>query len=156
VNRTRVTSLIALAIAGAVVGYLGELAFVAAGGAAIVPPISLPVTLVGVGAVVVALAWPIRRAVKGTVKTRIDPFRAMRVAVLAKASSLVGALLTGAGAGILLFLGTRSVLPGLGSVWLAIATTAGAAILLAAGLLAEHFCTLPPGDDTEQHEEARV
>lgn len=153
-KRTHVSSLVALALGGTVVAYLGELALVAAGGAAIVPPLSLPITLVGVGVVVVALAWPIRRAVKGQITRHIDPFRAMRVAVLAKASSLVGALITGAGSGILLFISTRSVMPALGSVWLAIATIVGAAILLAAGLIAEYFCTLPP-DGTDQ-EEARA
>lgn len=153
-KRTHASSLVAFGAVGLVLGYLGELAVVASGAAVLVPPLSLPVTLVAVGAFVVALAWPIRRAVKGTGR-RVDPFRAMRVAVLAKACSLSGALVTGLGAGLTLFLLTRTVLPAGGTVWLAVATAIGAALLLAAGLIAEHFCTLPP-DEPEEEEPAHA
>lgn len=153
-KRTHASSLVAFGAVGLVLGYLGELAVVASGGAVLVPPLSLPVTLVAVGVLVVALAWPIRRAVKGTGR-RVDPFRAMRIAVLAKACSLSGALVTGLGAGITLFLLTRTVLPSAGTVWLAVATAIGAALLLAAGLVAESFCTLPP-DEPEEEEPAHA
>jgi hypothetical protein len=151
-KRTHASSVIAFALAGIVLGYLGDLAVVTAGGKAIVPPLSLPVTLTGVAVLVVALAWPIRRAVKGKVTKHIDPFRAMRTAVLAKACSLSGALVFGFGIGITFFLITRSVVPAADTVWLALATAIGAALLLAGGLVAEHFCTLPP-DDTEPEKE---
>jgi protein-S-isoprenylcysteine O-methyltransferase Ste14 len=106
---------------------------------------------------VVALAWPIRRAVKGKTTKHLDPFRAMRTAVLAKACSLSGALVLGFGIGITLFLVTRSVLPSAETVWLALATAIGAALLLAGGLIAEHFCTLPPDDtETEKEEHAHA
>jgi hypothetical protein len=151
-KRTHASAVIAFTVAGLVIGYLGDLAIVSAGQKAIVPPISLAVTLTGVALVVVALAWPIRRAVKGKATKHLDPFRAMRVAVLAKACSLSGALLFGFGLGITLFLVTRSVVPAAGTVWLALATAIGAVLLLAGGLVAEFFCTLPP-DDTEPEEE---
>ncbi|WP_353807460.1 DUF3180 domain-containing protein [Agromyces sp. SYSU T00194] len=154
-RRTGTPTVLLLAVGGAAVAFLLEVLVVNAGRAAIVPPISLAVTLVGVGAVVVALAWPIRRAVKGTGPRHVDPFRAMRVAVLAKACSLSGALLLGFGAGVLLYLVTRTVLPGGGATWLSLASLLAAGALLAAGLVAEHFCTLPPDDD-EQQEEAHV
>ncbi|QAY73086.1 DUF3180 family protein [Agromyces protaetiae] len=154
-KRTAPSSVVLWALAGAVIGYLGELLLVASGSAAIVPPLSLPITLVGVGVLVVALAWPIRRAVKSEVKRQIDPFRAMRVAVLAKASSLAGALVLGLGLGIALFLVTRAVVASPDKVWLALATAIGAALLLAGGLVAEWFCTLPP-DDPEAEKEHRV
>ena len=105
--------------------------------------------------IVVVLAWPIRRAVRGTSKQRVDPFRAMRIAALAKASSLVGALVLGFGVGLALFLLTRAVVPSLGNVWLALATAIGAGLLLAGGLIAEWFCTLPP-DDPETDEETHA
>lgn len=151
-KRTHASTVIAFALGGVVTGYLIDLAVVTAGGNAIVPPLSLPVTLVGVAALVVAFAWPIRRAVKGKATKHLDPFRAMRTAVLAKACSLSGALVLGFGIGITLFLLTRSVVPPAGTVWLALATAVGAALLLAGGLLAEAFCTLPP-DDTEPEKE---
>ena len=108
-KRTHVSTIIAFIVGGLVVGYLGDLAIVTGGGKAIVPPLSLPITLVGVAVLVVALAWPIRRAVKRKTTKHLDPFRAMRTAVLAKACSMSGALLFGFGLGITLFLITRSV-----------------------------------------------
>jgi hypothetical protein len=102
----------------------------------------------------VAFAWPIRRAVKGTGR-RVDPFRAMRVAALAKACSLSGALVAGVGAGIVLFLLTRTVVSSATSVWLAVATAGGAVLLLVGGLVAEYFCTLPP-EDPEDEEPAHA
>jgi hypothetical protein len=151
-KRTHVSTVVAFVLAGIVAGYLIDLAIVSGGGKAIVPPLSLPVTLTGVGVIVVALAWPIRRAVKGKATKHLDPFRAMRTAVLAKACSLSGALVFGFGVGITLFLLTRSVVPAADTVWLAFATAIGAALLLAGGLVAEAFCTLPP-DDTEPEKE---
>ncbi|MFE6965703.1 DUF3180 domain-containing protein [Agromyces sp. NPDC057679] len=152
-KRTHFSTLLAFVLGGLVIGYLGDLAIVNTGSKALVPPLSLPITLVGVAAIVVLLAWPIRRAVKGKATKHLDPFRAMRVAVLAKACSLSGALVLGVGLGIGLFLLTRSVVPPAGTVWLAFATAIGAALLLAGGLVAEWFCTLPPDDPENEKEE---
>lgn len=152
-KRTHPTTLVALGLVGIVVGYLIELAAAAAGAAVFVPSISLPVTLVIVAALVVALALPIHRAVTGKSRRRVDPFRAMRTAVLAKACALAGAVLTGYGGGVLLYLISRSVLPASTSIWAAVAAAGGAVILLVAGLVAEFFCTLPPDDDPEDHAE---
>lgn len=148
-NRTRPTPLIALGLLGFVLGLLVEIAAAASGRAIIVPPVTLPLTLVVVGIVVVTLAWPIRQVIRGRGR-RVDPFRAMRIAVLAKASSLCGALLLGAGLGIVGFILTRSVVPAVASLWLATATAIGAGLLLVGGLVAEKFCTLPPDDDEGQ------
>ncbi|WP_139416296.1 DUF3180 domain-containing protein [Agromyces laixinhei] len=156
-KRTHPSTIIAFVLAGLVAGYLIDLAIVSGGSKAIVPPISLSITLAGVAALVVAFAWPIRRAVKGKATKHLDPFRAMRTAVLAKACSLSGALLLGFGIGITLFLVTRSVVPPPATIWLAVATAIGAALLLAGGLVAEAFCTLPPDDtDTEKKEQAHA
>ena len=156
-KRTRASTIVAFTLGGLVVGYLLDLAIVTAGSKALVPPISLAITLVGVAAIVVALAWPIRRAVKGKATKHLDPFRAMRIAVLAKACSLSGALVLGVGLGITLFLITRSVVPSASTIWLALATAIGAGLLLAGGLVAEWCCTLPPDDtDTEKEEHAHA
>ena len=152
-KRTHASTLVAFVLAGLVVGYLADLATVSAGSKAIVPPISLAITLTGVAVFVVVLAWPIRRAVKGKATKHLDPFRAMRTAVLAKACSLSGGLIFGFGLGITLFLLTRSVVPAPDTVWLAFATAIGAGLLMAGGLLAEAFCTLPPDDPEAEKEE---
>ncbi|WP_430647785.1 DUF3180 domain-containing protein [Agromyces sp. GXS1127] len=149
-NRTHASTVVAFTVVGLALGYLGELALVAGGSTAIVPPISLAVTLVGVGVIVVLVAWPIRQAVRGDRKRRVDPFRAARIAVLAKASSVTGALVLGVGLGITAFLLSRSVLPPAATIWMGLATAIGAALLLAGGLVAEHFCTLPPDDPEEE------
>ncbi|KZX20293.1 DUF3180 domain-containing protein [Rathayibacter tanaceti] len=147
-RRTRISTLLGLGLAGAVVGFLLDLAIAAAGRPVIIPPLTVPVTLVVVGAVVLGFAIPIHRATTGAVRRPIDPFRAMRVVVLAKASSHVGALLLGASGGVLVYLLSRAI-PSLGSVWQDVATIVGALVLLVAGLVAEHLCTIPPSDDDD-------
>ncbi|MDN4616372.1 DUF3180 domain-containing protein [Leifsonia sp. F6_8S_P_1B] len=153
-KRTRVTTLLGLAVAGLVVGFLGELTASSLGAAAFLPPITLPITLVAVAVIIVAFAVPIRLAVRGRSSRRIDPFQAMRIVVLAKACSLSGALLTGAGVGILVYLLTRDVIPGNGAVLQSALALAGAVVLLTGGLVAEAFCTLPPDDDDDDEPES--
>lgn len=142
-KRTTAGIIVVLVVVAAVAGYLIELAIVANGGFAFAPPVSLPITLTAIAIVIVALAVPVRRRVTGKRKGRLDPFYAVRVAVLAKSSSLTGALLTGLGAGIIAHALSLPILNGdlLGR---GIAQTGGAALLLTAGLVAERMCTLPP------------
>lgn len=149
-KRTHPSAVIGLLIAGLVAGFLFETAVVGSGHPMLVPPIAMAVTLAAIGVIVMLLAWPIRRAVRSTVKTHIDPFRALRIAVLAKASALVGALLTGAGGGILVYLLTRTVLPGGSSIVMAASLVGGGIVLLIGGLVGEYFCTLPPPSDGDQ------
>ncbi|HEV7848426.1 MAG TPA: DUF3180 domain-containing protein [Mycetocola sp.] len=154
-NRTRATPLVGLAALGFVAGFLVEYGLEAYGRPLLVPPLTMPFTLLVVAVLVLGVAIPIRRTVTGKRVTRIDPFRAMRIVVLAKASSLVGALLTGASLGAVLYFTTRPVLPAIGSMWLAIASCVGAAVLTTAGLIAEHLCTLPKDEDDDAPGEPR-
>jgi hypothetical protein len=149
VKRTGATPLVGLAALGFVAGFLLEYGLEAYGRPLLVPPLTLPFTLVIDAVIVLGVAIPIRRTVTGKRNARIDPFRAMRIVVLAKASSLVGALLTGASLGAVLYFTTRPVLPAIGSMWLAIASCVGAAVLTTAGLIAEHLCTLPKDEDDD-------
>lgn len=146
-KRTQPSHLIGLGLAALVVGFLAELGAAAWGLPIVVPPVTLPLALVLIAVILVVLAWPIRQATRGRSSRRVDPFRAMRIALLAKASSLSGTLLLGVGLGIVAYILTRSVVPAVASLWLAIGMAVGAAVLLVAGLVAEHFCTIPPGDD---------
>jgi len=153
-KRSGPTPLIALGLLGLVVGFLAEVLAASSGLPIIVPPVSMAASLAVIGIVVVLLAWPIHQSTKGTAKRRVDPFVAMRVAVLAKASSFSGALFLGGGIGIILYLLTRSVAPTPDSLWLAVGTAIGAAVLLVGGLVAEHFCTLPPDEPEEKPQDA--
>ena len=144
---TRAPVLFLLAGFGAAAGWLLETAMVAMGRAIAIPPATLSIALVLIAIIIVGMALPVFRVVRGTARKAVDPFYATRVVLLAKASSLAGALFGGAAAGIMLFVLTRSVLPALGSVALSVAAAVCAVLLLIAGLVAEKMCTLPPQDD---------
>lgn len=145
-TRTRPLPLIIAALVGVAAAFALDTVLATRGFAVVVPPISLAIALVLIGAVLIALAWPVRRAAKG--ERRIDPFYALRVVVLAQASAVAAALLAGASAGILLYLVTRVVVP-LGSSLAAGATVVAALLLLVAALVAEHWCALPPDEPEE-------
>lgn len=137
----------AIAVAG---GFLVNQLLTATGRATFTPLITLPVLLVALGAIVVALAIPVWRASRGHTRAPINPFRAVRIAMLAKASSLLGAASVGFSGGLVVFLLTRPVVPPLGSMATQLATLVAGLLLVAAGLVAEHLCTIRKDDDDEQ------
>ena len=149
-RRTGIALPSGLGVVGAVVGWLLEVGLAAGGLAALFPPYSLAVTLVAIGLVVVLAGWPIRQTVHGKSQRRLDPFRAMRVLLLAKASTLAGALLGGLTVGIGVYLLSRPVLPPAASLVPTIVTLAASIVLVVCGLLVEHWCRIPPEDDPEQ------
>lgn len=148
-RRTRPSVLIILAVLGVAVGWLLETALAATGQPIIVPPATLSVALVGIGAIVLGVGWPIRQVVRGIRKGPIDPFRAMRILVLAKASSLSGALIGGWAVGVLLYLVSRPVLPPDTALLLVGSSAVAAVLLLSSGLVVEHWCRIPPSNDDE-------
>ncbi|WP_019181900.1 DUF3180 domain-containing protein [Microbacterium yannicii] len=149
-KRTGAGVLLVAAVLGAAAGFIADQLLTSAGRATFTPAVTLPILLVLLGAVVVALSLPIRRATRGTGTAPVNPFRALRVAMLAKASSIVGAAIGGLGVGLLIFLTSRPVAPSLGSVGTVVATAVCGALLVVAGLVAEHLCTIRKDDDDEQ------
>lgn len=149
-TRTSPLALVVAALLGGVVAFAADHLLTRSGGATFTPAVTLPILLVLLGAACLALAWPIRRAVRDPNAPRVDPFRSLRVAVLSKASSIVGAALGGAGLGLLAYLATRPVIPGIGSMGTIIATAAAGAVLMVAALVAEHWCTLPKDPDDRE------
>jgi hypothetical protein len=145
-TRTNPLHLILLAILGAGVMWLTQSALASAGQPIVIPPITLAVALVLIGLIIVVMALPVRRVSRGVPRARIDPFYATRVLMLAKASSLSGALVGGGAVGVFAYLVSRSALPPTASVASAIAAGVSAIALLAAGLVAEHMCRIPPED----------
>jgi hypothetical protein len=150
VKRTNVTSIIGMGVATVIVGYLLELLLQSLGFHLVLPPYSLSLTLGAIAFAAVALAIPIRRRVTGKRKEPLSPFYAVRVAVLGKSSTLVGALLLGLGIGITIFVVTRPNAPGWDLIGPGVAQIVGSALLLAAGIITEHLCTLPPDDDDKE------
>ncbi len=149
-KRTRAGTIVVLVVSGILAGWFIDTGLTAAGQHVIMLPITLPPVLVVIGGIVVLLALPIFRLTRGTARKYVDHLYATRIVMLAKASSLTGALITGVALGICGYLLSRAVLPGFTQFSLPIATVVGAAILLAAGLLAEWFCTIPPADEEEE------
>jgi hypothetical protein len=149
-KRIRVSTLVILGVLGTIGGAFAESLLASSGSAIIVPQLGLPVALVAIAVIVILLAAPIRRLTHGKAKTLVDPYYATRVVMLAKACALSGALLVGLSLGVTGYILTRSALPSGGSIGLTVSTLVGSAILLAAGLIAEHMCTIPPvGPDDE-------
>jgi hypothetical protein len=152
-RRTTAGPLVALVVLGAGVGFLLDQLLTTMGRATFTPSLFLPVLLVLIAAAALGVAWPVRHSVRTGI--RIDPFRALRAATLARASSLLGAILAGVGVGLLLFLLTRPIDPPVGSTVAMVALIAGALVLVIAALVAEQFCTLPKDpDDSEPREPA--
>lgn len=147
-KRTSPGLLIVSALIGVAVGFGVDTALTANGQPTFTPAVTLPVLLVALGGMVLAFAWPIRRSSRSG-GPRVNPFRAVRIAMLAKASSMVGAVVGGAGAGMLGFLLTRPVSPALGSVGALIATVVAGVALIVAALVAEHWCTIRKDDDDD-------
>ncbi|MBN9155573.1 MAG: DUF3180 domain-containing protein [Microbacterium sp.] len=149
-KRTGAGVLIVAGVLGVGAGFLLDQLLTAAGRPTFTPMVSLPILLIAVGVVDIALAIPIYRTSRGHSTAPVNPFRAVRIAMLAKASSIVGAAVGGMGLGLLVFLLTRPTTPSVGSVSAVVATAVCGAVLVAAGLVAEHLCTIRKDDDDEQ------
>jgi hypothetical protein len=152
-RRTSVGLLFVLALLAGGGGFLLDHLLTAAGRVTFTPSLLLPVLLLLIGAASLGVAWPVRRSVRSGI--RIDPFRALRAATLARASSLLGAIMAGFGAGLLVFLLSRPVVPQVGSTVAMLALIGSAIVLVIAALIAEQFCTLPKDpDDSEPRDRA--
>lgn len=110
-------------------------------------------TVLTIGLLAVAVfgvGWPVRQWVRGDKSRRIDALRAARTAALAKASSYAGALLLGFFAGYVVhFLPTVGIAARRAQLVLGLADLVVSGLLLAAGLLVERWCRVPPEDDDD-------
>jgi hypothetical protein len=152
-RRTSAGVLVLLALLGGGVGFLLDHLLTTGGRATFTPSLLLPVLLLLIAAAALGVAWPVRNSVRSGI--RIDPFRALRAATLARASSLLGAIIAGFGAGLLAFLLSRPIDPPVGSTVAMLALIGSAIVLVIAALVAEQFCTLPKDpDDSEPRDRA--
>ncbi len=96
--------------------------------------------------VLLVLGYPIKRWNEGDRTREIDPLRAARVAVMAKASALTGAGLAGwyLGNAAYFFFSAPGIRNDLAAGMLFAALAAAA--LMIVGIIVEIFCTLPPQD----------
>lgn len=148
-KRTTAAPLLVSAALGVMAGFLIDHLLTSSGRPTFAPSGLLPIMLVVLAGALVVLALGIRRST-GEERTRpVNPFWAMRIAILAKSSSLLGAIVSGVGVGLLIFLFTRPVQPSLGSTGAIVATIAGGVVLIVAALVAEHLCAIRKDDDDD-------
>lgn len=155
-QRTPILSVIAFLGIGVVVGLIVQFARSGQGLSPLVPPVSLPATLVVIAGVLIVLAVILHRRVRAIGETPeqargqgpVNPFHAVRLLAGAKAAQYAGALFGGFGGGLALQLLTRSVMPK-EEIWWPMILVLGAGVALAVcGMIAEWLCRVPP-DDTE-------
>lgn len=149
-KRTGTGVLLGAGVLGLVLGFGVDQVLTVTGRPTFTPSFLLPILLIMLAAATLLMALPIRRAITGASTTPVDPFRSLRVAMLAKASAIVGAVVAGVGFGLLAFLFTRPVSPSLGSSGAVIAAVVGGLVLLIAGVVAERLCTIRKEDDDDQ------
>jgi hypothetical protein len=147
VRTTRPSTLISVAVVAAVAGFALDAALASRRLSVLAMSPALGLTLIGIGIALVIMATPVRRHVKGTATRRVDPLYATRVVVLAKASSIAGALFGAFSLGLLTYLLTRSVVAGLGSTVPCAVAVGGGVVLTVCALVAERMCIAPPRDD---------
>lgn len=146
-KRTRASTLISIAIVTLVAGFAYDAVLTRTQQPTFVPPLVLGLVLLAIGAIVISLAVPVYRVARGRTREPIDAYYATRVVLLAKASALSGAVLGGFVGGVLIYIATRGVqVPALHLVPTVVGLVGGI-VLVAAGLVAEFMCTVPPDDD---------
>ena len=148
-GRTSPIALIGIAIAGGAIGWLLQVGLVAAGAPSFIPPVTLYSVLFLLAVGLLLLGRPVRRLVRGTASRPVDPFFAMRVLVLAKASSLTGALILGVAAALAVYAVSRTGTVSTPAFWPDVLTGVGGLALGVAGLIVEWWCRIPPQDRTE-------
>jgi hypothetical protein len=149
VRRTSPVSLVGIAIAGAAIGWLLQVGLTAGGSATFIPPGTLASVLFILAFGLLLLGRPVRRLVNGKARRPVDPFFAMRVLVLAKASSLTGALLVGAAAALVAYSVSRAGSAATPGFWPDVLMGLGAVALGVAGLIVEWWCRIPPEDRSD-------
>lgn len=145
--RTRWQSLVAVAVVVTVLawGVLGLLR----GQGVVLPPVAWLVVLVMlvIAGVVLRMGWAVRQFLQGR-RPDLDPLRAARTAVLAKASCYTGATLLGWYlAQVLLVIGDLGIESQRDRAVAAAAASLGAVVLAVVGLVVEHLCRVPPPSD---------
>jgi len=151
VKPTRPSTLFSIAIVTAVAGFAFDAVLASRQSPTLLLAVPLGITLAFIGVAVVLMARPVRRHARdGAGRQRpVDPLYATRVVVLAKASSICGALFGGFAIGLVVYLLTRSVTPSLGSTLPNVVAVGGGIVLTVCALVAERMCIAPPGDDDE-------
>lgn len=156
-KQTRVATLISNAIASVILGWGASVMLVRLGYQLPTSTTQLLLMLPTITAILIILALPIfkyRSALKAALANphdqtkaakikRVDPFYAMRVALLAKAVSVSGAVFFGWHIGVLIAV-LEAPQTSNAAMWRCIFGLLGAATMVAAGIVVERSCKVPP------------
>lgn len=146
-RRTPIRTLVAVFVGVAVVGTVVLRALEAQG--VHLPPVAWveDVAILALAAVIFRLGWAVRAYQNGD-RPALDPLRAARTFVLAKAAALTGAILAGRYAATVLSVLGDLEIASLRQRAAAAAVAAVCSVALAVvGLVVEKFCELPPPDE---------
>ncbi|NMR20352.1 DUF3180 domain-containing protein [Cellulomonas fimi] len=146
-QRTRWQTLLLVAVATALGGWIVLKALEGEGIGLPPVPWLVVVVLVVISGIVFRMGWAVRQFLRGK-RPDLDPIRAARTVVLAKASCYTGSLLTGwYAAQVLLVLGDLDLDSQRERAVTAAIAVAGAVLLAVVGLVVEWFCRVPPPTD---------
>ncbi|AMM19584.1 hypothetical protein AX769_04815 [Frondihabitans sp. PAMC 28766] len=147
-KRTRISTVISVLVVAAAAGFALDAVLTTTLHPIFVPAFTLGLALLAIAAIVISLAVPVFRVARGRTHDPIDAYYATRVVLIAKASSIAGAIFGGGMGGLLVYMLSRPVPISAGSIVPTIIGVVGGVALMVAGLVAEYMCTVPPEDDT--------
>ncbi|WGW10996.1 DUF3180 domain-containing protein [Saxibacter everestensis] len=153
---TKFRNLLLGALVGAVIGFVVFRILEAAGSQLPGLPVVAIVGMVVLGLALLVFGWPVRRWTSGDRDKPLDPLRAARTLVMAKAASGAGSLIAGwyAGSTAYLLFAVGTAARREQGLQMLIAVLA-AVFLVTTGLVVERFCQLPPDDNDNDKEGAQ-
>jgi peptidoglycan/LPS O-acetylase OafA/YrhL len=151
VRPTRTRSLVLLAAGVAVVTWIALRWWASSGNELPMLPWSTPGVMGLLAVAVLVAGWPVRRWTHGQRTSPLDPLRAARTVVLAKAAQYAGALLTGWYVGqVLVIAPSVDVEPRRDLLLRGLVSVAAALLVWLAGWLVERFCRVDRRDDDDE------
>ncbi|CAB4632606.1 unannotated protein [freshwater metagenome] len=151
---TKISFLLLIAASAALTGFFGATVLVGRGFQVPVSPANLLITLGAIATVLLGLSIPIwryRNALKAAGPKRpkrVDPFYAVRVLLLAKASAIAGALFAGWHIGVVIFQLSGAVV----AQTLVLQNILGiiaSVVLVIAAFVTEQICRLPQDENPD-------
>jgi hypothetical protein len=150
VKPTKILNLIAWAIPTATAGYLVSKISTSNGGQVPVTPLNLILTLAAISIILVSFAVPMvryRRALAEQIKNaaaprpkRLNPFYAVRLLLLAKATALAGGLFTGWHLGVIWMQISSPVTTD--SIWQNVFALLASIAMVVVGIIVERICRI--------------
>jgi hypothetical protein len=159
---TKILSLLISTVVAGVVTFVLAKALVANGGSVPVAPNNLLISIPSIAVIEILAAIPVFRyrreltkfATSGKRPKRIDPFYAVRILALAKATAISGSLFFGFALSLVILQATLPVIPE--SIWLNALAAVESLLLIVVAIVIERACKLPDnGEASEQTSTSR-